>query len=47
MPGLNGEELAREVRSLQPNLPILIISGYADADGLAPELDRLTKPSQR
>jgi PAS domain S-box-containing protein len=47
MPGLNGEELARQVRSLHPELPILIISGYAEEDGLTPELDRLTKPFRK
>jgi PAS domain S-box-containing protein len=44
MPGLKGDELAREVRSRHPTLPILIIAGYAEADGLAADLPRLTKP---
>ena len=44
MPGANGADLARAVKSLRPNLPVLIISGYADADGIDPDLPRLTKP---
>ena len=28
----------------RPALPVLVISGYADADGIAPDLPRLTKP---
>ncbi len=44
MPGVNGDDLARSVLALLPDLPVLVISGYADADGLAPELPRLTKP---
>ena len=44
MPGMNGAELARRVRTQQPRLPILIVSGYADADGIAPHMPRLTKP---
>jgi CheY-like chemotaxis protein len=44
MPGMNGVELARSLRSRQPKLPVLIISGYAEAEGIAPEIPRLTKP---
>ncbi len=44
MPGVTGAELAREVRGRWPERPVLVISGYADADGLAPDLPRLTKP---
>jgi CheY-like chemotaxis protein len=44
MPGLSGVELARDLRSRRPDLPVLIVSGYADAEGLAPGLPRLTKP---
>ncbi len=38
MPGITGLELAREVTTLRPNLPVLMVSGYADhadADVLA------------
>ena len=43
MPGTNGADLARAVEARRPGLPILIISGYADAEGIAPDLPRLTK----
>jgi CheY-like chemotaxis protein len=44
MPGMSGAELAREARAIMPNLPVLVVSGYAEVDGIAPELARLTKP---
>jgi CheY-like chemotaxis protein len=44
MPGMNGAELARLVTSRSPGLPVLIVSGYAEAEGVAPGLARLTKP---
>lgn len=44
MPGMNGEELARSLRTRMPDLPVLIVSGYAEAEGIAPDLPRLTKP---
>jgi PAS domain S-box-containing protein len=44
MPGMSGAELAREVRAMRPGLPILIVSGYAEVEGIAPDLPRLTKP---
>ena len=44
MPGMTGTDLAREVQERRPGLPVLVISGYADVDGIAPHLPRLTKP---
>jgi FixJ family two-component response regulator len=44
MPGRTGTELAREIQAVRPSLPILIISGYADLDDVAPDLPRLMKP---
>ena len=44
MPGMNGAELARAVRQRTPDLPILVVSGYAEVEGIAPDLPRLTKP---
>jgi CheY-like chemotaxis protein len=44
MPGMNGTDLARIVLSERPGLQILLVSGYAEADGIAPDLPRLTKP---
>ena len=44
MPGMTGVELARDLRSRRPDLPVLIVSGYAEAEGLGSEIARLTKP---
>ena len=44
MPGMTGLDLARDLRARRPDLPVLIISGYAEMDGIAPNLPRLTKP---
>jgi signal transduction histidine kinase len=47
MPGMNGAELARVVRSQRPDLPVLIVSGYAEAEGVTADLVRLTKPFRK
>lgn len=44
MPGMTGADLAQVVRLRHPTIRVLIISGYAEDQGLAPELPRLTKP---
>lgn len=44
MPGLSGTELAHELRGRWRNLPVLLVSGYAEAEGVAPDLVRLVKP---
>lgn len=44
MPGLSGTELAREVRRQRPGMPVMVVSGYAEAEGIAPDLPRLVKP---
>ena len=44
MPGMSGAELARKAQEIRPGLPILVVSGYAEAEGLAPGLPRLVKP---
>lgn len=44
MPGKSGTELAREVLMRLPETRVLIVSGYADSDGIAPDLPRLVKP---
>jgi CheY-like chemotaxis protein/two-component sensor histidine kinase len=44
MPGMTGVELARELRSRQAELPVLIVSGYAEAEGIGSDIPRLTKP---
>lgn len=30
MPGMNGVDLARELKRMRPDIPVLLISGYAD-----------------
>jgi CheY-like chemotaxis protein len=47
MPGMDGTDLARIVQSEYPGVQILIISGYAESEGIAPDLPRLTKPFRR
>ncbi len=47
MPGMTGTELARLVRARRPVLPVLLISGYAETEGVASDLKRLTKPFRR
>jgi CheY-like chemotaxis protein len=44
MPGMSGADLAQAVRARKPGLPILIVSGYANPDGIAPDVSRLRKP---
>ncbi|HEX8379703.1 MAG TPA: PAS domain S-box protein [Allosphingosinicella sp.] len=44
MPGLSGTDLALILAAERPDLPVLIVSGYADLDGLPADLPRLTKP---
>ena len=44
MPGMTGADLAYALRERRPGTPVLIVSGYADAEGVAPGLPRLTKP---
>ena len=44
MPGMTGAELVKAARKLKPGLPVLVVSAYAEVDGIAPDLPRLTKP---
>jgi PAS domain S-box-containing protein len=44
MPGRSGVDLARDLRQRRPDLPVLIASGYAEMDSIAPDLPRLGKP---
>ncbi|MDP1028397.1 PAS domain S-box protein [Sphingomonas sp. KR1UV-12] len=44
MPGMSGAQLARELKVARPELPVLIVSGYAEEDGIDPDIPRLTKP---
>jgi PAS domain S-box-containing protein len=47
MPGMNGAELALAIRSVAPTMPVLLVSGYADHEGIDPALPRLSKPFRR
>jgi len=48
MPGMNGAEVAREVRKSCPELPIVFVTGYAESEqlesALGPEVRVLRKP---
>ncbi|HEF4759889.1 TPA: PAS domain S-box protein [Pseudomonas putida] len=45
MPQMNGAQLAQAIRMLQPSLPIILATGYADRlEGFAAALPRLSKP---
>jgi signal transduction histidine kinase len=47
MEGMNGLELAERIRSESPEQPIVIASGYAEADLVAARFPTLTKPFLR
>jgi PAS domain S-box-containing protein len=47
MPGMNGTDLARHLRERTPELPVLLVSGYVESGGVAPDLARLTKPFRK
>jgi PAS domain S-box-containing protein len=45
MPRMNGAQLAKAIRTLKPDLPIILATGYAERlEGFATELPRLSKP---
>ena len=35
MPGMDGAELFRQIKTIKPNLPVTIITGYPDSDMMA------------
>jgi PAS domain S-box-containing protein len=48
MPGMTGVELATKAREINPGLPILLATGYADLpSGTTTDLPRLSKPYQQ
>jgi CheY-like chemotaxis protein len=47
MPGMNGTDLAFAIRSVLPNLPVLLVSGYSESEGIDASLPRLTKPFKK
>jgi nitrogen-specific signal transduction histidine kinase/CheY-like chemotaxis protein len=44
MPGMTGTDLVCAVRQQRPQIPVLIISGFAEDQSMASDLLRLTKP---
>jgi PAS domain S-box-containing protein len=44
MPGMTGVQLAHAVMLRRPATKVLIVSGFAEGDGIDPALPRLTKP---
>jgi CheY-like chemotaxis protein len=44
MPGLSGADLVAELRARWSSFPVLIVSGYAEVDGIALDMPRLSKP---
>jgi CheY-like chemotaxis protein len=44
MPGMSGTDLGIALRKLYPELQVLVVSGYANNEGITPDLSRLTKP---
>ncbi|MGL6244342.1 PAS domain S-box protein [Pseudomonas sp.] len=45
MPQMNGAQLAQAIRTLKPDLPIILATGYAERlEGFATKLPRLSKP---
>lgn len=44
MPGMTGVDLAHALGLIRPRLPLLVISGFAESEGIAAGLPRLTKP---
>ena len=47
MPGLTGIELVQTLRRTRPALPVLLVSGYAEFEGVDPGLSRLVKPFRK
>jgi CheY-like chemotaxis protein len=45
MPGMSGAELVNRVRSMFPDMPVVMVTGYAElADEVATGYPRLSKP---
>lgn len=47
MPGMNGVELALRAQSVRPGLPVLLVSGYAEVEGIDADRPRLNKPFRK
>jgi CheY-like chemotaxis protein len=44
MPGMTGLQLSKELRRMQPHLPIIIATGYSDLHGNVADVGHLVKP---
>ena len=44
MPGMTGVDLAQAIRVKRPGTPVLLLSGFAEAEGMQAELPLLAKP---
>ena len=44
MPGMNGMDLVQQARTRLPDLPVIVVSGYAEDDGIAAGVPCLVKP---
>jgi DNA-binding LytR/AlgR family response regulator len=44
---MNGAELARRIRQIRPDMPLLLITGYSGPAEEASTLPRLDKPFRR
>lgn len=47
MPGMTGIQLVGLVRSQLGDVPVLLVSGYAEQEGIGTDLPRLTKPFRK
>jgi PAS domain S-box-containing protein len=47
MPKMTGADLARAIKAMRPGVPVLVISGYAESEGIEPALSRLSKPFRK
>jgi signal transduction histidine kinase/CheY-like chemotaxis protein len=47
MPGMTGAQLALLIRRTWPAISVLLISGYAEPEGVPADMPRLTKPFKR
>ncbi|WP_215761794.1 response regulator [Acetobacter sp. P1H12_c] len=47
MPGMNGDEVARRLHTVRPELPVLFVTGYADLASLPEGVTVLHKPYTR
>ncbi len=47
MTGMTGTQFAQNLRTSHPNVPVLLVSGYADLDGVDATIARLVKPFRR